>query len=268
MSVITISRGTFSGGLMIAERVAAALEYRNIGRDLIVEKAALSGVPQEILLNALQKPPSFLERIKHSKYIYLSLIKAALTEEVRLGRAIYHGNAGHLLLKGAPVLRTRIVAPLELRIRMAQERLNLSRAQALEHIRRMDSDLKKWTQYIYGVDWTDPSIYDVVLNLEHMTVQDASDVVAELVTKDAFALTPESLVLLSDLALSSRIQANLATNTSTEDLEVDVSASAGSVTVTGRLSSAYHHSEVERIVRAVPGVKDFSIRGSGSSSDA
>ena len=165
MSVITISRGTFSGGLMLAECLSARLGYRSIGRDLIVEKAAVSGISQDVLLKALQKPPSFLERLHHSKYIYLALIQAALSEEVRTGSVVYHGNAGHLLLKGAPVLRTRIIAPMKFRVEMAQERLNLTAAQAIEHIQRMDNERRKWTQYIYGVDWTDPSLYDIVLNL-------------------------------------------------------------------------------------------------------
>ena len=267
MSVITISRGTFSGGLMLAECLGARLGYRIIGRDLIVEKAALSGISQDVLRDALQKPPSFLERLKHSKYIYLALIQAALSEEVRSGKVVYHGNAGHLLLRSAPVLRTRIIAPLEFRIKMAQERFNLNRAQALEHIQRMDNDRKKWTQYIYGVDWTDPAIYDIVLNLENMTVPDACDVLAELVQKDRFALNPESQAALNDLALASRIRANLAMNTSTEDLEVEVLARSGSVTIQGKVSSRYQCREIERIAKAVPGVKELSVQGCAHSSE-
>jgi cytidylate kinase len=268
MSVITISRGTFSGGLMLADALSATLGYRSIGRDVIVERAALSGVPQEILQNALARPPSYLERIKHSKYIYLCIIQATLSEEVRQGSTVYHGNAGHLLLKGAPVLRARIVAPLDFRLRMAQQRLNMTRAQALTHIQRMDSDLAKWTHYIYGVDWTDPSIYDVVLNLEFMTVQHACDAVATLVSKDPFAFTPASRALFEDLALSSRLRANLATNTSTEDLEVDVSARSGAVTIKGKFSKRYHYTEIERIARAVPGVSELTVEGTGPSPEA
>jgi cytidylate kinase len=261
MSVITISGGTFSGGLMLAECLSKRLGYRIVGRDVIVQKAALSGISQDILRDALLKPPSFLERLKHSKYIYLALIQAALSEEVRLGKVVYHGNAGHLLLKGAPVLKTRIIAPREFRLKMAQERLQLNRTQAQDHIQNMDNDRKKWTQYIYGVDWTDPSLYDIVLNLESVTVADACDVIAELVTKDRFALTPESQALLEDLALASRIRANLAMNTSTEDLEVEVQAQAGSVSILGKAPSRYQCREIERIAKAVPGVQKLNIRG-------
>ena len=112
MSVITISRGSFSGGKMLAECLSQELGYRCVDREVIVERAAAHGVSQEELRDALQKPPTFLERIQHKKYLYLVLIQAALIEEVRTGKAVYHGNAGHLLLKGGPhILRVRIIAP-------------------------------------------------------------------------------------------------------------------------------------------------------------
>jgi hypothetical protein len=74
------------------------------------------GASQDELRDALQKPPTFLERLQRRRYVYLTLIQAALCGEVRQGRAVYHGNAGHLLLKKAgPLPRTRIIAPVELR---------------------------------------------------------------------------------------------------------------------------------------------------------
>jgi cytidylate kinase len=259
MSVVTISRGTLSGGLMIAESLSAKLGYRCIGRDVIVEKAALSGISQDLLRDVLDKPPSFLERFKHRKHIYLALIQAALSEEMRPGNVVYHGNVGHLLLKGAPVLRARIIAPMEFRLRMAQERLKLDRARALEHIQRMDHERKKWAQYIYGVDWTDPSLYDIVLNLESVSMQDACDILVELVTRDRFKLTPESQEALNDIALVSRIRANLAVNPSTEYIKVEVLARARSVTITGKFCSCHQYTEVERIAKAVPGAKEINI---------
>ena len=57
MSVITISRGSFSGGKMLAECLAHRLGYRCVDRDVIVERAAASGVSQDELLDALLKPP-------------------------------------------------------------------------------------------------------------------------------------------------------------------------------------------------------------------
>jgi hypothetical protein len=83
----------------------------------------------------LQKPPPFLERFTHNKYLYLTLIQAALAEEVRTGRAVYHGNAGHLLLPWrAAGVWVRIIAPMVVRIKMARERLRFSHEEAVEYI--------------------------------------------------------------------------------------------------------------------------------------
>jgi cytidylate kinase len=30
----------------------------------------------------------------------------------------------------------------------------------------MDRDRRKWTQFLYGLDWGQPSLYDLVINLE------------------------------------------------------------------------------------------------------
>ena len=124
MSVITISRGSFSGGKILAECLAQRLGYRCVDRDVIVERAAAYGVSQDDIREALEKPPGFMERFNHKRYLYLALVQAALCEEVRTGNAVYHGLAGHLLLKGGrPILRTRIIAPLEFRIQMVRDRL-------------------------------------------------------------------------------------------------------------------------------------------------
>lgn len=260
MSVITISRGSFSGGKMLAECLAAKLGFRCIDRDVIVERAAAQGVSQEQLREALTRPPTFLERFNHHRYVYLTLFQAALVEEVRTGKAVYHGNAGHLLLKGGVhVLRVRIIAPLEFRLFMAQDRLKLGRSEALAYIEKMDQDRRKWTHFLYGVDWGDPALYDMVLNLEHMSIQDSCDVVAGTVKERCFEFTPECQGAMDDLALASRVRAALVLDKATADLEVDVLARDGSVTIRGKLSYRDQLREVQRVAQAVPGVTSVDL---------
>jgi cytidylate kinase len=260
MSVITISRGSFSGGKLLAECLAGSLGYRCVDREVIVERAAAHGVSQEELRDALQKPPTFLQRLQHKKYLYLVLIQAALIAEVRTGRAVYHGNAGHLLLKGGPhILRVRIIAPMEFRLKMAQDRLKLSRAEAMDHIARMDQDRRKWTQYLYGVDWGDPSNYDIVLNLEYTDIQEACMTVSTLARQRCFEFTPCCQAAMDDLALASRVRAELALNDATSPLEVEVLAKDGSVRVLGVVSSMRDVDEVRRIAMSVPGVAALNL---------
>lgn len=263
MAVITISRGSFSGGKMLGECLADRLGYRCIDRDVIVERAAAYGVPQQDVRAALSKPPSFWDRFRHRKYLYLTLIQAALTEEVRAGRAVYHGNAGHLLLRGVShVVRTRVIAPVSFRVAMVRDRLPMDEADARAYIEKMDQDRMKWTKYLYGVDWGDPSLYDVVLNCESLDIRDSCRIVAEAASSTSFAETPASQAAMEDLALASRVRATLALAPGTSHLELEVSARSGVVTIAGALPGGDHLAELRAVVRKVPGVVDLSEESS------
>jgi cytidylate kinase len=261
MSVITISRGSFSGGKLLAECLAKRLGYRCIDRDVIVEKAAASGVSQKELHEAMLRPPTFLERFTHRKYLYLTLMQAALSEEVRTGRAVYHGNAGHLLLEsGGPVLRTRIIAPRKFRIGMARKRLRLTESEAIDYISKTDQGRKKWAHYLYGVDWSDPALYDIVINLEYITIPEACETIATLVkAQSCFDFGPECQEVMDDLATASRVKAELALADPTSHLEFEVHSKQGAIRIRGKLSTPDLLPEVERIVRTVPAVKDVNL---------
>lgn len=260
MAVITISRGSFSGGKMLGECLAGDLGYRCIDRDVIVARAAAYGVPQEELRDALSKPPSFWDRFRHKRYVYLTLIQAALAEEVQHGKAVYHGNAGHLLLRGVShVLRTRLVASMAYRVAAVQERLKLSEADAIAHIHHMDHDRQKWTHYLYGVDWGDASLYDLVVNLAAIDIPGACELIRSAAALSFFAETAESQAAMENLLVASRVRAALAVAPRTAELEVAVVARAGSVTVRGKLSAGVPFTELESIVRGVAGVTDVRL---------
>jgi cytidylate kinase len=260
MCVITISRGSLSGGKWLAETLASALGYRCIDRDTILNRASLCGVAYEELQEALVKAPSFLEHFSRKRYLYLTLIRSALLEELREGSAIYHGNAGHLLLRGAPhVLRVRVIAPLEFRLAMAQERLHLNRAEAIAHIRQVDEERRRWTQYLYGVNWADPALYDMVLNLEHMDIDQACNAVITALRRPCFQFTRRCRAIMNELTVASRVQASLVLDPSTCHLDVEVVASGGAVRVIGKLTDVEEVRDVERVVLAVPGVSVLNV---------
>jgi hypothetical protein len=55
--------------------------------------------------------------------VYLTFVQAAMCEYAEYGHLVYHGHAGHELLPGiSHVLKVRLVAPLEFRIRAVMER--------------------------------------------------------------------------------------------------------------------------------------------------
>jgi cytidylate kinase len=240
---------------MVAEGVAQMLGYRCIDRDQIIQKAEAWGVSQNDLRTAIEKPPSFLGQSPQTRYRYLAFIQAALTEEARTGNAIYHGLAAHLLFgKGPRVLRTRIIAPMEFRIDQVHNRLRCNRKEAIAYIEKVDEDRRKWTKFLYGLDWTDASLYDLVLNLEQINVQEACAVICSASKLKCFEFTPASQRALDDLAMASRVKANLAMDAATATLQFEVVADGGSVSVKGDIVSPGQAKTIGDIVRGVPGV--------------
>ena len=260
MAVITISQGSFSGGRMLAEAVSRRLGYSCIDREELIKTAAQWGVSEELLHTTLEKPPSFFGQSPHTKYRYLAFIQAALTERVRNGNAVYHGLAAHLLLgKGQHVLRTRICAPMGFRVSMLELRRGYSRDEAIAYIERMDDERRKWTRYLYGVDWADPQHYDVVLNLEQMTLVDACDVVCALAASASFESTSETLADLDNLALASSVKAHLAREPETAGMEFEVVSNAGSVSIKGEVDSPAQAKKIRSFVNEIVGVRQVSV---------
>ncbi|MBM3880609.1 MAG: cytidylate kinase-like family protein [Verrucomicrobia bacterium] len=253
MSVITISRGSFSGGKQLAECLARRLNYRCIDRDVVTQRTSIRTISPDELFGALETAPAAVSTLNHRRYIYLALVQAALLEELSKGNAVYHGLAGHLLLQGGlTVFRVRVIAPLDFRLREAQQRLNLSRPEALAHIRKVDDQRSKWTRYLYGVDWEDPSLYDLVVNLQHLSVEQACRLVAAMIKEGAFEFTADRQASMGDFILASRVRAALARDALTSNLEVEVAARAGTVIVRGDLCE--EDEEVHRVAAAVAGV--------------
>jgi len=256
MAIITVSRGSFSGGKMLAECLAQKLKYRCIDRDVLAQRTSIRSVAPDEILAALDTPPAnSSSTLNHRKYVYLALIQAAIVEEVSAGDAVYHGLAGQLLLQGGlPVLRLRVIAPLEFRLQEAQARMKMTRAEALAHIQKVDENRGKWTRYLYGVDWEDPSLYDLVINLQHFSVERACRLVVGMLKEDGFAFPQKSRELMNDFVLATRVKAALVKDPMTSNLEVEVVAQNGVVTIRGELCE--ENEDARRVALKVPGARE------------
>jgi len=240
---------------MLAECLGAALGYRCLSREAVAEKAAAPGVSQEQLLDALSKPPGFLERFRHQRYQFIAVFQATLAEEIKAGKVVYHCNAGHLMLQGvSPLLKVRVIAPIEKRVAMVQERLKISPKEARAYIHKVDVDRKKWTRFLYGVNWADSALYDVVVNLGLMSVQEACEMVAGAARQKCFEFVGDWRTQLQDVAIGSRVRANLAINPATSHLEFEITSRQGRVSFLGRVTRVDELEEIKRVAQGVPGV--------------
>lgn len=257
MSIITISRGTYSGGEALANCLADRLGYQRASRKVIVEAARTYGMSVEKLIEVMEETPSFWQRVAGESTTALNYVRAALCVQAREGNLVYHGHAGHLLLTGiSHVIRVRVIADMEFRIKAAMERLRLGRNEAIARIKQIDKARARWTQFFYGVEWDDPSLYDVVLNLERMTIADACEIVAGMTKLDTFKPNPQSIKAMEDLTVGSLAWAALNRDPRTAAADVRVVADDGVVTVTGTTGSQAVVEAIPLVAGQVEGVKE------------
>jgi cytidylate kinase len=207
MPVITISRGSYSRGKEIAEKVAAKLDYDCISRDLLLEVSKEHNIPEIKLVHAIHDAPGILARLNHKEEKYIAFIKSALLNHLKEDNVVYHGLAGHFFVKDVPhALKVRVLADMEDRVRLEMERKGIDADAARRMLGKDDEERRKWSQRLYGIDTVDPSLYDLVVHIKQLTVDDAVDMICGCVSKEQFKTTPESQRLIEDLALSAAIE--------------------------------------------------------------
>jgi len=140
MAIITVSRGSYSRGKEVAEKVAQRIGYECIARDILIEASQEFNVPEIKLIHALQDAPSFFNRFTHQKEKYIAYIESAFLHHVKSDNVIYHGMAGHCFVQDVPhVLKVRIIADLEDRIQIVMNRDKVSRDEAVKNLNNIDS---------------------------------------------------------------------------------------------------------------------------------
>jgi hypothetical protein len=97
----------------------------------------------------------------------------------------------------------------------------------MEMIRRDDTERSGRMRYLYEVDLTDPSLYDLVLNMEKLTVPTAVEMIAGAVERPELQTTDAGAQLVADRSLASRVQVALATHPETRKYRITVEAKAG-----------------------------------------
>jgi len=257
MAIITISRGSLSMGTILAEKVARALDYECVSREAIIKESACEyGLEKEELTIAMEKPPTFWERFTHGRRLYLAVMRAALLDRACSGKLVYHGLSGHFLLKGIKcVLKVRLIAPMDMRIRAAMEEKQLKREDAEYHIRDVDEKRSRWTKYLYGVDWRDPYQFDLIINLETMTLSTAKELICQTIKRPEFQVCITAMDDLENLALAAKVEAFLAADIRTRSVNIDIEALNGVVRLRGMIETENLRPTIIEVVKRIQTIK-------------
>jgi cytidylate kinase len=178
MSVITISRQLGTQGLAVARQTAEALGYRLYWRDIINQAAIRAGAPEIALafideLNLLDICPS--PKDCEAYHTTVSQIMQAIARE---GQAVILGRAGQVILSDWPgSVHVRLMAPAAMRSQTIAAQQNISMAAAQAQIETSDRYRQTYLERFYHVAWDDPCLYDLILNVGNLSVDQTTDII-------------------------------------------------------------------------------------------
>lgn len=222
MSIITISRGSYSRGKEVAESLAERVGYSCVSRDIILEASKEFNIPEIQLIKALHDAPSVLERFSHGKERYISFFCSSFFNHVSKENIVYHGLAGHFFLQDiSHVLKVRIIANTEDRISEEMKREGCSKDDARYSLKKDDEERRKWGLQLYGRDNWDSRLYDMVLKIDTLSVEDVVDILEKTIQNEKFAATVESTKQLRTRTILANIKAKIVNISPRATIKID-----------------------------------------------
>lgn len=256
MPLITISRGIGCGGMLIAKQVAEGLHLDLYNDRKLDEEAFKKGLKRETMD---EKAPGFLDRIISDKpLIYLDLMESLIYEIAKKGEGVIIGHGSQMLLRDFEcALHVRIHAGEATRIENLMKHKGLSANGAENLIRTSDHQQKGFFRFAFHLDWTDPALYDLVINTEQLGIDTAAKLIMEAARSETIKSCGAAAVKAMDnLALKKRVEAVILANAvNLMSLHIEV-PEQGVVEVSGFAESEEKRALALAVIRKVKGVKE------------
>jgi cytidylate kinase len=199
--VVTISHATGAGGDNIGRSVAKGLGFRYVDEEIIQLAAERHGIDAEIVADAERRkglldrilgdmaaPPMMLEptggmtMLPREAFVtredVRALIVDAIKETADRGNVVIVSHAAGIPLTGRrDVLRVLITASFEPRARRVADARRSSKADAEKTLKGEDAGRADYFLRFYGIEQELPTHYDVVINTDTLTPEEATDLV-------------------------------------------------------------------------------------------
>jgi cytidylate kinase len=207
--VVCISRTIAAGGEVIGERVAQRLGFRYVDEQIITRAAQQAQVDPKLVASAEQRRPLLqrvLDRLAMARELagpvtlatglpleffapeptayhatgedLRTLIRAAIHEVARAGQAVIVAHAASMALADTEgVLRVLVTASPETRAQRVAAAQGTSAAEAANAVAASDRDRRDYLQRFYKIADELPTHYDLVINTDKLTREQAVDVV-------------------------------------------------------------------------------------------
>ncbi len=262
MAIVTMTREMGTLGKEVARELSQRMNYTVIHAELTEPESqrAQRGEESEVY-RFLEGSQDELDkwRNNHSSGGYLT--PEEIFEIALDGNVLIRGWGATRLLSSVPnILSLRVCAPMEFRIDQMQQRLGIDASMALREIKRNDATHSGIFMRFFGVDWTDPLNYDLVMNTGGLSPSVCTDILCDAVTGAVFAETEECRQQLRDNLLEAKIRSALTGDSRLQrsGRHIHFSVQDASVRLYGLVTDATARQTAEHLVAEQSGVRSVS----------
>lgn len=128
--------------------------------------------------------PTSLKNTFLDKKEYVEILQDTITSLAKRDNVIIVGRGSQCILKDhEDVFHIRFIAPVEYRIEIIMDEMNLERDQATELINEKDKQRALYLQHNYNRNWHDSTLYHVVVNTSRTSWENMADIVIDVHNK-------------------------------------------------------------------------------------
>jgi cytidylate kinase len=203
-AVVTIRGKLGSGASEIGRKAAELLHFDYIDREIIAEVATRLNLQEHEVLAKEMPPARLQERIAEAlargysigdgiqgAYLpmwqiptddnkYLEALTSLIRDLAKGQSVVIYGRGSQYILKDCPhALHVSTIAPMKLRIKRVMGALNLNEDKAKQEINRFDGSAREFIRRFFSADMEEPTCYDLIINTESLTYEDAAATIAK-----------------------------------------------------------------------------------------
>jgi CheY-like chemotaxis protein len=256
----------FGGSFCNVEEVTRSL-LDMPGKTLVTDEDVIAAaverfdISEQKIRRAFSAKTSVFNKFTYEKECSIACLKMALAILLNSKPSVVQGFSALLIpISVSHILRVCLAAETSYRVGQAKVKEGLSEKEALSRVRLEDANLEAWTETLFSVrDPWEASLYDIVVPMSQLDVEQARALIEENLLKEPVARTPASEAAEKDFLLAASVEAELLR----AGHNVSVSAADGVATLIINkqvLMLSRLEEDLTAIAEKVPGVKTVQTR--------
>ena len=261
MAILAITYEFGSGGEEIGHAIEKQLGYEYVAlRRLLSEAKQLGDKWERFGTDYAVGVPTIWERYDWSFMGFMALAQSIILDHAQKDNVVIMTRTNLYLLSGIPhLLKVRIVAPLEARIKRIMLKEDTSWEAARLLIKQADHEVASTAKRLYGKKVDDPGAYEIQLDTSTQELDQCVGIVKGLLEKKNLLKTDEAEKKLELMALAARAKAAILTNSAFLIPTLEVEARDEGIEVRGVARNIREHKAIEQEIKKICGNTPVNI---------